>query len=264
MAVHYGWRSAFWLAGYPGLLLAFLLFLLREPPRGASDGSAAKVDVTHSAGWKVYLELRKYPAYLLVVGGYAAQTFALGGFRFWAPTFLVRVHHMKLDEAAYFFSASLAATGLFATLAGGFLATAWQKRTGTGYAWMLALSATAGAPLAFLTFTFANVMVAKVALVATMFLIFFSTGPVNTLILETVPVTMRASSMAASIFAIHMFGDLWSPTFVGYLSDRSGGDLRHAVLCVLPVALVVSASLWWWLLARARSRVSAPPAAAIP
>ena len=158
---------------------------------------------------------------------------------------------MALDQAGFFFSASLAATGLVATLAGGFWATRWQRRTGTGYAWLLALSASLAAPVAFAAFTLEDLGQAKLALVATMFLLFFSTGPVNTLILETVPVAMRASAMAASIFAIHMFGDLWSPRFVGFLSDR-WGDLRQAVLCALPGALIVSAIFWCLLVVHTR------------
>jgi hypothetical protein len=37
-----------------------------------------------------------------------------------------------------------------------------------------------------------------------MFFLFLSTGPVNTLILETAPVNLRASAMAVSIFTIHL------------------------------------------------------------
>ncbi len=257
LAVHYGWRSAFLWAGYPGLLLAFSLALLREPARGASDPAGA-VPAAPAApgGWRAYLTLCRFPAYLLVVAGYLAQTFALGGFSLWAPTFLCRVHHMALDQAGFFFSASLAATGLVATLAGGFWATRWQRRTGTGYAWVLALSALLAAPTAFAAFSLSDVGQAKVALVATMFLLFLSTGPVNTLILETVPVAMRASAMAASIFAIHLFGDLWSPKFVGYLSDR-WGDLRRAVLWTLPGALIVSAVCWCGLVAYTRRQQAA-------
>jgi MFS family permease len=254
MAVHYGWRSAFLWAGYPGLLLAFLLLLLREPARGASDApGSVGVAPASPVGWRSYLTLFKSRDYLLVVAGYVAQTFAMGGFSLWAPSFLYRVHHMALDRAGFFFSASLAATGLVATLAGGFWATRWQRRTGTGYAWVLTLSAMLAAPVAFAAFTLPDLGQAKVALVATMFLLFLSTGPVNTLILETVQVALRASAMAASIFAIHLFGDLGSPTFVGFLSDR-WGDLRLAVLCTLPGALIISAIFWGWLLQHVRAR----------
>src|SRR5450631_4597957 len=34
---HYGWRSAFFVAGTPGLVLAALCFLLPDPPRGSQD-----------------------------------------------------------------------------------------------------------------------------------------------------------------------------------------------------------------------------------
>jgi MFS family permease len=202
--------------------------------------------------WRIYWALIRNPLYVLVVLGYIAQTFAMGGFSFWAPSFLVRVHNMALDRAGFFFSASLAATGLVATLAGGFWATRWQRRTGTGYAWILALSAVLAAPMAFAAFTVADLGLAKVALVATMFLLFLSTGPVNTLIIETVPASMRASSMAASIFAIHLFGDLWSPKVVGWLSDR-WHDLQRAVLWVLPGALIVSAVFWCLLVLKTKS-----------
>lgn len=252
----YGWRAAFLWAGYPGLLLAFTLFLLREPARGASepdDASAGAKRGDAPLGWRSYSLLGKYPSYLLVVAGYVAQAFAMGGFSFWAPTFLVRVHRMELSAASGFFGQALVITGLLATLGGGYLATAWQRRTGTGYAWVLALSAIAAVPAAFAAFASRDLTQAKVALAAAMFCLFLCTGPLNTLILETVPVRMRASAVAASIFSIHMFGDLWSPQFIGYLSDRSG-DLRHACLWALPGALVVSAALWCWLLAITKRR----------
>jgi hypothetical protein len=81
------------------------------------------------------------------------------------------------------------------------------------------------------------------------------TGPINTLIVGEVPVVLRASAMALSIFVIHLFGDFWSPQIVGYLSDHWGasGDpsagLRRAVL-LLPAVLAVAAVFWGWLVFR--------------
>lgn len=267
IAARHGWRAAFLFAGYPGLLLAFVLFLLREPKRGAQETPVdAAAAIPH--GWWTrfgapnfpglvrwaaqflgpYLGLFKFPSYTLVILGYIAQTFAMGGFAFWAPTFLVRVHHMELAPAGAFFGQALVVMGLFATLGGGYLATAWQRRTGTGYAWVLALSAIFAAPASYAAFAVADLGLAKAALAASMFLLFLGTGPVNTLILETVPVRMRASAVAASIFCIHMFGDLWSPTLLGFLSDH-WGDLQRACLWALPGALLVSAVFWCWLVA---------------
>ena len=255
MAARYGWRPAFLWAGVPGLLLAFTLFLFREPERGAAEpkDAAAPVREEKTGSHRYYRDLVHYPAYLLVIAGYVAQTFAMGGFAFWAPTFLHRIHGMGVEPAGTFFGGSLVLTGLTATLLGGFLATTWQRRTGTGYAWVLVISAVGAAPAAFAAFALQDLALAKAALIVCMFLLFLSTGPVNTLILETVPVLMRARAMAASIFMIHMFGDLWSPQLVGALSDK-WDNLRLAVLWVLPVSLVVSAVFWAWLLQHTRAR----------
>ena len=255
IAARYGWRAAFLWAGYPGLLLAFVLFLLREPERGATEPASAAdaVAVAKKSSWSAYLALTKFTQYRLVIAGYVAQTFAMGGFALWAPTFLHRVHHLSNEDAGAYFGQALVIAGLIATLTGGFVATAWQKRTGRGYAGMLALSSLLTAPAAFVAFSAGDLAVSKLALAASMFLIFLSTGPVNTLILETVPVTMRATAMAGSIFAIHMFGDLWSPRIVGHFSDR-WNDLQRATLWVLPGALVVSAVFWCWLVLATKPR----------
>jgi MFS transporter, Spinster family, sphingosine-1-phosphate transporter len=263
VAAHYGWRAAFSCAGYAGLFLAALLFLLREPARGATDAAPASPLANAPTGWRAYRALLAFPRYVLVVAGYTAQTFAMGGFAQLAVTFLVDVHHMKVDAADAFFGPAVAGTGIISTLAGGLAATRWQKRTGTGYAWVLALSAIAGAPVAFATFLVPSLFVAKVLLVLCMASLFLSTGPVNTLILETVPAHMRASSMAASIFAIHLFGDLWSPPLIGYVFDR-WGDLRHAMLLFLPGALVVSAFFWCWLVVRTKRELVHRAAASVP
>lgn len=245
IGVHYGWRYAFYFAGYPGLLLAATMFLLREPARGASETKPIE-NPGAAPGWRAFFELRKFPTYVLVVLGYTAQTFAMGGFSSWAPTFFHEAHQMPLEKADFFFGASLAATGLLATLGGGFAATRWQQRTGTGYAWVLAVSAVCAAPFAYGAFAVADATTSKILMVGAMFMLFLSTGPVNTLIIETVPVRMRATSMAASIFMIHMFGDLWSPQIIGRLADGAG-NLREPCLWVLPGALVVSAFFWCWL-----------------
>jgi hypothetical protein len=101
--------------------------------------------------------------------------------------------------------------GLFGTLIGGFAASAWHRRNPAGYAWMLSLSVLLAVPASFAAFLSSNTHLSMTFLGISMFLLFLSTGPVNTLIIETVPMNLRASAMALSIFMIHLFGDMWSP-----------------------------------------------------
>ena len=248
IAAHYGWRPAFIWAGVPGLFLALILLPFKEPTRGASDaGAGPKQKPTFTA----IISLFKIGKFNLLVLGYTAYTFALGAFGIWGPTFLHRVHHVPNERAATFFGIVLVGAGLLGTLAGGFAATAWQKRNPAGYAWLLAGSVLAAVPMAFLAFLSHDVTMAMTALAVAMFLLFLSTGPTNTLILETVPVHLRSSAMALSIFMIHLFGDMWSPEIVGRLSD-TWGDLRKGVL-ILPGALLVAGFFWFMLALKSRA-----------
>ena len=251
MADHYGWRSAFIWAGAPGLLLAIILLPFSEPERGQAEHQpTAKPRLGDVTG------LFRSRNYCLVVAGYTAYTFALGAFGIWGPTFLHRVHGVSVKASGTFFGSVLVVAGLVGTLLGGLTASAWQRRNRAGYASVLCLSVLTAAPLAVFSFWTTNKAISMSCLALAMFFIFLCTGPVNTLILESVPVNLRASAMAVSIFAIHLFGDIWSPKIVGRLSDH-WGSLQTAVM-ILPAALGAAAVFWFALILRMRGRPSAP------
>jgi MFS family permease len=241
VAAHWGWRHAFIWAGIPGMFLALVMLPFAEVKRGqAGDGAGKKAKVPSTQD---VLSLVRIPDYLLVVLGYTAYTFALGAFGNWGPTFLHRAHGVAVENAGQFFGAVLVVAGLVGTLVGGFAATSWQKHNRAGYAWTLGLSVLIAIPLVFGAFLIASTFWSMACLAGAMFFLFLSTGPVNTLILESAPVNLQASAMALSIFAIHLFGDMWSTEIVGRLADALGGDLQKAVL-ILPFALIVASALW--------------------
>jgi MFS family permease len=240
MTTWFGWRSAFIWAGVPGLALALILLPFKETKRGGADEapltSAAKPNLAD------FLRLFTDVNYQLVVWGYVAYTFALGAFSFWGPTFMEKIHGMTTGKADSFFGAVIVVAGFVGTMLGGFLATWWQKRTRAGYALLLTSSTFLAVPASFVALQTSSTGVSMAFLAAAIFLLFLGTGPVNTLIIETVPVNLRASAMALSIFLIHLFGDMWSPEIVGRLADH-WNDLQRAVL-VLPAALLVGALFW--------------------
>jgi MFS family permease len=278
MSHHFGWRSAFFVAGAPGLLLAVLAWRLKDPPRGSQDeteegdathiaedrkgngvshpvaarNGAAGSDATRSAV-KVYLDLLKRAPYLLVVLGYAAYTFALGGLAVWMPNFLERVHNIPAVEATTSFGAIVVVTGFLGTFAGGWLGDYWQKSSGQAYLWMSGWVTLIAAPLTFIALTAASPSVYYPAIIVAELLLFMSTGPINSAIANLVSPTERASAFALSMFVIHLLGDVPSPTLIGRLSVLS--SLGKAVL-IVPVAIVVG-GIVWLVAARVSGRVSA-------
>ena len=236
----WGWRYAFIVAGLPGLALAACLLPFREPERGQAD--QARREAGRKPKAREVFKLLGSRDYSLVLWGYVAYTFAMGGFGFWGPAYLIRIFKMGQVEAGTYFATVTAVAGLAGTFAGGFAATAWRKRNPAAYALVLGVSTLLAVPCAAWAFLGGTKTALQVGLGAAIFLCFLGTGPVNTLILETVPVNLRASAMAMSIFMIHLFGDFYSPEIVGHVSDRLG-SLRLAVL-VLPAVLLVGGVLW--------------------
>jgi MFS family permease len=248
---HGGWRTGFFWAGAPGLILAFALLFMREPPRDSEPAGAFYV----KPGLAGFMKLFGIAEFNLVLAGLTAYTFALGAFAAWGPTFLNRVHGLELSAADQFFGAALVVAGLIGTLAGGFAATAWRRASPAGYAYMLTASAALTVVAAGAAFLSPGAEVSMAFLAAAMFLAFLPTGPINTLLVESVPVSLRATSMAASLFVIHLLGDFWSPAIVGTIADLAhkpespGAGLQQAML-LLPAVFSLSVLFWGWLALR--------------
>src|SRR5213078_129572 len=181
---HFGWRAAFLVAGRsPGPLAVYLSFLRRAP-------------------------------YMLLVIGYAAYTFALGGLGFWMPTFLERVRAVPPDKATTGFGAIVVETGVLGTLVGGWLGDYCLERSRQGYLWFSGVVTLAAVPFAIVALAASAPAVYTAAIVAAELLLFMSTGPINAAIANIVSPRERASALALSMFAIHLLGDVPSPPLI--------------------------------------------------
>lgn len=242
----YGWRAAFLVAGLPGIALAAGLLRLPDPPRGAAEAAARRsppesVRVSFAGSLAVYGRLLARRPYTLTVLGYAAYTFAVGGLAFWMPTFLERVRGVPGPSATTGFGAIVVATGFAGTFAGGWIGDRWLRSSREAYYWLCALTAFAAVPLAAMALTVHSPILYYSAIVGAELLLFMSTGPVNSIIVNLVEPWERASAVALSVLAIHLLGDVASPPLIGAISDAS--SLATAVL-IVPVAVALTGVLW--------------------
>jgi len=242
----YGWRAAFFFAGVPGLVLAWLTSRLVDPPRGAMDGAGAPVTAHgHGAVGKealaAYLGLLHNVPYSLTVLGYAAYTFALGALGFWMPAFLERERGMARTDATFQFGAIVVVTGFVGTLLGGWLGDRLLPRFRESYLWVSGVATLAVVPFAWVAFTARERPVYMTCIVIAEVLVFVSTGPVNSAIVNLVAPDNRATAVALSILAIHFLGDAPSPLLIGVVSDAT--SLNRALL-ILPFAFGVSGLIW--------------------
>jgi len=245
---HYGWRAAFFVAGIPGLLLASLCLLLRDPPRGVQEQGAATDAPSRArsgvkATWLTYGQLLRYRAYALTVLGYAAYTFAVGGLAFWMPAFLERSRGMPRSEATVSFGAIVVITGFIGTFVGGWMGDYFAKRSQQAYLWLSAFSCLIAAPLVWVALSTRSPHLYLASMVTAQLCLFLSTGPINAAIVNLVTATERASAIALSVFAIHLLGDVLSPPLIGALSDRTS---LQAAVKIVPLAVLAGGAIWVW------------------
>jgi MFS family permease len=257
---HYGWRMAFFVAGVPGLLLAALCLLLRDPPRGVQDPGGAQAvggapkssppGTMRRETLLAYGRLMRNKPYVLTILGYAAYTFAVGGLAVWMPAFLERARGIPRSEATVSFGAIVVITGFIGTFVGGWLGDYCAKYSRQAYLWLSAISTAVAAPFVWVALTTSSHTVYLVCMVWAQLCLFLSTGPINAAIINLVSATERATAIALGVFAIHLLGDALSPPLIGALSDRF--SLAQAVK-IVPIAVVIGGCIWGWA-ARAQAR----------
>lgn len=211
---HFGWRMPFLVGAAPGLLLALGLTFVREPQRGASDQLPSTVERSTLAG------LSKNKGFWTVTLGMAMMTFAVGGMQVWMPTFLVRDHGISLDTANLVFGGITVIAGTTATLFGGWLGDRLVRRTPAGYLIVSASGMLLSIPFVIAAIYLTGNLVFGAILLGE-FLILLNTAPLNAALVNSVAASIRAPAIAVNLFVIHLLGDAFSPTLIGYISDRT-------------------------------------------
>lgn len=239
----FGWRTAFYVAGLPSLLLAALVLRLRDPERGAQDTDTSGRANPDAPGGLLhdYVRLLRNRTYLLAVLGYGAYTFALGGLAAWMPAFLERARGMARDEATVQFGAVVVVTGFVGTFIGGFLGDRLLRRTKQAYLWISGASTLLALPFTVLALVAEQRWQFMTAMVIAELLLFVSTGPINSAIVNVVPPPLRATALALSIFGMHILGDVPSPPLIGLLSAHSS---LEAAMLVVPSGVGLAGVIW--------------------
>ncbi|MBB3982233.1 MFS family permease [Sphingobium fontiphilum] len=233
VAAAYGWRMAFLLAGVPGMIMAVVVFfVIREPVRGASDGTAAERaarPAPEKLGFARSLaEIGARPAAVHILLGVLLTAAAISSYSTWSISFLVRQHSLLLSQAGLTVGLT---SGLLGALGGaffGWLADRSSRRDPRANPWRSGMIA-AGTSLAATFLGIASLLtpetVAALTLVAC-YAFFFNSynGPANGLLLIVVPPQVRGFTIALLQLGATLLGFGVAPFIVGRLSDMIGGS----------------------------------------
>jgi predicted MFS family arabinose efflux permease len=243
LAQQFGWRAAFLVVGVPGLLLAWGVGRMAEPPRGGLDAAGGPRGGAARPRLADYLGLCRTRSYVLNCLAMTAMTFVVGGLAAWIPTYLVRVRGMALTQANLVFGLMTLVSGVGGTLVGGWLGDRLRRRIPAAYLLVSGVGLALSAPCAAGVILAPDRTAALILIFMAEVLVFLNTGPLNAVIADVSAPAVRASAYAANIFVIHALGDAISPAMVGMLSDRLG---LAAALWIAPVGLLLAALFCFW------------------
>ncbi len=262
------WRLAFLFTGIPGLVLAFLMWRVREPRRNQADEEAAElagpaseleetphaVVMPRSALAQLGTLLRiKTMAVLIVMQIFAY--FVLGVNTAFLPTYLQQKDTFGLSSglAGLYSGGVIVLAGIAGTVVGGYLADMLSRRHSGSRVLVCGIGFLIGAPSFALAVTYHNLVIFTIFFITTAFLLTIYTGPSTAATQDVVPSSLRASAVAITLLIAHLLGDAFAPSIVGVLATAfdpthglhfklgiAGQDLSTALLVTCTPALVIA------------------------
>jgi MFS family permease len=218
MNQHYGWRSVFYVASIPGIVVAVLLLLtVREPARGAFDSVKAAAQTSSFRETLGFLFCSK--TYVLVVSGGCMMSIAMYAILLWSAAFLMRIHKLSSGGAGAFV-ATATLPSLVGPILGGYLAGRLGRRDERWRAWIPALGCGLFAPAMACFVLSDSGAVSYAGLCVALFCVALHLAPVYALCLNVAQVRMRAVASAVFLLCANILGQTIGPLGVGYLTDK--------------------------------------------
>jgi MFS family permease len=244
----FDWRTAFLVAGLPGIPLALLVRLtVREPRRGLSE--RGPVDTRHVALGEVLRFLAARRSFLLLVLAACCQSLSGYAFLAWGPAFLIRVHAMGSAEIGIWVGCITGLGGGLGAYLGGRLTDRLAARDVRWNVWLPAIVSLVGVPFAIPFLLLDRKVPALLCFVPFYVLGAMYVGPLWSTTQSLVKVRMRALASAILLFILNLVGLGAGPLVVGFLNDRLEGRfgaeaIRYSLLVVGLVGVLASAFFW--------------------
>jgi MFS family permease len=221
IATHFGWRTVFYVACIPGLILAALALSIREPVRGALDPgrivTTAAASNESSLGAVLSLPTMRW----IILSGifHNFNMYALNSFN--AP-FLQRYHHLSLGSASNASAIAVGAVGAIGLLLGGYIADRLSARRRNGRLLVASICMAIAAPCIFMAINQPQgAIAAYVVLMAlgtiTMY-VYYAT--VYAAIQDVIEPRLRGMAVAIYFCCMYIFGASLGPVGTGILSDH--------------------------------------------
>src|SRR5262245_59165693 len=239
---YYGWRLAFYALGFPGLVIAVLVYMLREEPRGTTEIVTTRYT---AKDWKILFKSIPLRYHYL---GYGCFGLAANNLSFWGATFVLRVYKLDLITIGKWGGLLTLIAGVPGTVLGGYLADRFLKFGRGGRMLFGALAALIAVPFWLLFIFSGNLVLLLLANLVLLALSLVWLGPAAADVHDIAGPELRGLGIGVYFFAVIIAYGLGS-LVIGQLNDWLGAattplNMRYSMLLCPLACFVAAISLW--------------------
>ncbi len=241
IATHLGWKYAFGLVAFPGLIVAILFFFVKDYKTvdlSFFDKRNNKVKMERK---DIFREFLSRYSIIYTYFGITASIFVTTSLLTWLPTYFQISRDLAQDKAGSMAS-SIMALALVGAPLGGIVADKWRRTNINARLLLPALSTLVSAVLLFLgLFLFRGIVQYITFLVMGVTIMMFISGAAS-VTQDVIHPGLRATSYSIAVVVQNLLGASMAPIVIGFIYDHS--DIKTA-LSILPFVLVLSSLLFY-------------------
>jgi MFS family permease len=213
------WRLTFLIVGLPGLLIALLLFTLREPVR--KDVLRTSLGQEKLSLSETLAEVRKrWKSVAGISIGFIFHAACLYGFTAWVPTYFLRVHGWDIGETGRALGLLVITFGCAGLYVGGYLSARWQRRGFVDAPLRVAIPCAIGILLFLVPAMLMPTAAWSLALIGPgVFCLVLPMGTVGAALTVIFPNQVRAQVSALYLFILNLGGLSLGPYVPGVFTD---------------------------------------------
>ncbi len=242
VAEHYGWRMAFLLVGFPGLLFAWVVRFSLAEPRTNAPHSIQPADDTV---WTAARILLTKPSYRMILAGFSFYAILSYGATQWVASFLIRTHDMGLAEVGFQYGMVVSLSTAAGVMFGGWLSNRLYVSDARWAVRIPAIACLLGFPVSIAVFSLSNTVI----VIALMGILGFSFGVTTPPAMAAVHVIAgerrRALAIAFVFLMTNLVGLGVGPVIIGAASDglsQSYGNTSLGIAILFCHALLLVAA----------------------
>jgi len=240
------WQLAFIAVGLPGILVAALMFLVKEPAR---QGIATPKDNEISLGQAFRFAFERKRVFLAHYTGFALLALPMTTLATWVPTYFMRVVGLSPPETGLKLGLIVLIFSPIGVISGGWLADTLFKRGKSDAALRVAVAAAVFmVPFSILATNISDPTLALAVMAPFAFGASISMGLAPTALQLVTPNRLRGQISAAWMLFLNIITAGLGPTAVGWINDAVFGDplaVGQSIALVNTVSVIIGGLILW-------------------